>query len=133
MNGWGTYRKLLETSHSRTQLQCSKCRASPLNVLPVIEDRQIHMQNKCFIVRVQSMPHFIFQLVHTLIVILRRVQRNQTVTHTPYIEEEQTKQLLKEKVQRTNNDLQNNPIILKRTNGVCGEGSSMLNPPSQIF
>jgi hypothetical protein len=91
------------------------------------------MKNKCFIVRVQSMPHVIFQLVHKLIVILRRVRRYQSVNHNPYIEEEQTTQLLKEKIQRTNNDLQNKPILLKRTNGVCEEGSSMLNPLSQTF
>jgi phage FluMu protein Com len=39
--------------------------------------------------------------------------RYQRVNQTPYIEEEQTTQLPKEKVQRTNNDLQNIHIKLK--------------------
>jgi hypothetical protein len=37
-----------QTSRSITQLSCSKCRASPVNVLSVKEERKIYMKKQMF-------------------------------------------------------------------------------------
>ena len=53
-------------SRPRTQLQWSTFLPSPVKVLSVREDRNIYLNDNCFLVRVSCISDFIFQFVHTL-------------------------------------------------------------------